>query len=132
MYEDMENLKSGKIEQVRGQHYDLVLNGMEVGGGSVRIHDAKLQEYVLKKVLELDESEVARFGHLLQALRFGAPPHAGIALGLDRLVAILCGTSSIRDVIAFPKTAGGVDPVFKSPSPGPADDVLVQYGLKRA
>jgi len=132
MYEDMENLKTGKIEQVRGQHYDLVLNGMEVGGGSVRIHDAKLQEYVLTKVLELDESEVARFGHLLQALRFGAPPHAGIALGLDRLVAILCGTSSIRDVIAFPKTAGGVDPVFKSPSPGPADDVLGQYGLKRA
>ena len=81
MFEDMENLKNGKVELVRGQHYDLVLNGMEVGGGSVRIHDAKLQEYIFEKVLELDEKEIARFGHLLQALKFGAPPHGGIALG---------------------------------------------------
>jgi aspartyl-tRNA synthetase len=88
MYEDMENLKNGKVELVRGQHYDLVLNGMEIGGGSVRIHDAKLQEHVFEQVLELDEKEIARFGHLLQALKFGAPPHGGIALGKGCLVSL--------------------------------------------
>ncbi|GHJ89423.1 hypothetical protein NliqN6_5825 [Naganishia liquefaciens] len=132
MYEDLENLRSGKENLVRGQHYDLVLNGMEIGGGSVRIHDAQLQEYILREVLELEDHEVDRFGHLLQALKFGAPPHGGIALGLDRLVSILCDTPSIRDVIAFPKTAGGYDPVFKSPSKGPDDATLRQYGLVRA
>ncbi|KAJ9107139.1 hypothetical protein QFC19_002799 [Naganishia cerealis] len=131
MYEDLENLRSGKENLVRGQHYDLVLNGMEIGGGSVRIHDAKLQEYIFREVLELEESEMERFGHLLQALKFGAPPHGGIALGLDRLVSILCDTPSIRDVIAFPKTAGGHDPVFKSPSRGPDEGTLKQYGLRK-
>lgn len=67
--------------QVRGQHYDLVLNGQEIGGGSVRIHDPALQEYIFREVLELSEAEVARFGHLVQALKYGAPPHGGIALG---------------------------------------------------
>ncbi|KAJ9095328.1 hypothetical protein QFC21_005694 [Naganishia friedmannii] len=131
MFEDLENLRSGKENLVRGQHYDLVLNGMEIGGGSVRIHDAKLQEYIFREVLELEEHEIERFGHLLQALKFGAPPHGGIALGLDRLVSILCDTPSIRDVIAFPKTAGGYDPVFKSPSKGPDAATLKQYGLSK-
>jgi aspartyl-tRNA synthetase len=78
---------------------------------------------------QLDEEELNRFSHLLQALKFGAPPHGGIALGFDRLVAILCETKSIRDVIAFPKTGSGFDPVFKSPSKS-SEDVLKGYGLK--
>ncbi|ORX33558.1 putative mitochondrial aspartyl-tRNA synthetase [Kockovaella imperatae] len=129
MFEDLEDLKGGNVEKVRGQHYDLVLDGQEIGGGSVRIHDANLQEYVMRDVLKLEQDEIARFSHLLQALRFGAPPHGGMALGLDRLVAILCGAKSIREVIAFPKTQAGSDPVFKSPSVVAAD-VLRDYGLE--
>ncbi|WOO80187.1 Aspartate--tRNA ligase [Vanrija pseudolonga] len=130
--DDMPLLEKGDVAAVKGQHYDLVLNGQEIGGGSVRIHDAALQEYVFRDVLELDEEEVGRFGHLLQALKSGAPPHAGIALGFDRLVAILCDAKSIRDVIAFPKTGTtGADPVFRSPSPA-APSVLLEYGLKPA
>lgn len=90
--EDMQALKEGKVEAVRGQHYDLVLNGQEIGGGSVRIHDAALQEHVMREVLQvgvmslgadgqLNEEEIGRFAHLLQALKSGAPPHGGIALG---------------------------------------------------
>jgi len=79
--EDMALLEKGEVESVRGQHYDLVLDGQEIGGGSVRIHDAELQEYVMREVLQLDEEEMGRFGHLLKALRCGAPPHGGMALG---------------------------------------------------
>lgn len=129
--EDLQALEKGDVQHVHGQHYDLVLDGSEVGGGSVRIHDAKLQEYVMREVLQLDDAEVGRFSHLLTALRCGAPPHGGIALGFDRLIAILCGTQSIRDVIAFPKTGGGADPVFRSPSAS-GDDVLAEYGIKAA
>ncbi|WWC85555.1 aspartate-tRNA ligase [Kwoniella dendrophila CBS 6074] len=129
MFEDLDELKKGKIDGIRGQHYDLVLNGQEIGGGSVRIHDADLQEWVMKEVLKLDEQEISRFDHLLKALRCGAPPHGGIALGFDRLVAILCDSKSIRDVIAFPKSgSSGIDPVFKSPSIS-SNEVLAQYGL---
>lgn len=81
LYLFLESAAAHRWEQVRGQHYDLVLNGMEIGGGSVRIHDPALQEYILREILELEEDEIARFGHLLQALKFGAPPHGGIALG---------------------------------------------------
>jgi aspartyl-tRNA synthetase len=103
--------------KVRGQHYDIVLNGVELGGGSIRIHQPDVQKKVFEDVLKIP-AEVAqsRFGYMLQAFRYGAPPHGGIALGLDRLVAILCGSSNIRDVIAFPKTAKVMDLMTNSPS----------------
>ncbi len=103
--------------KVRGQHYDIVLNGVELGGGSIRIHQPDVQKKVFEDVLKIP-ADVAqsRFGYMLQAFRYGAPPHGGIALGFDRLLAILCGTSNIRDVIAFPKTAKAVDLMTNSPA----------------
>jgi len=92
------------------------VNGVELGGGSVRIHDADLQHYVLKEILKLPDNRIRDFNHLLEALASGCPPHAGIALGFDRMVALLGGTNSIRDVIAFPKTASGADALVGSPS----------------
>jgi aspartyl-tRNA synthetase len=102
---------------VRGQHYDVVLNGVELGGGSIRIHQPALQKKVFEDVLKIPADMVAsRFGYMLNAFKYGAPPHGGIALGLDRMVAILCGTPSIRDVIAFPKTQKGQCLMTQSPS----------------
>ncbi|KAF9221899.1 hypothetical protein BS17DRAFT_784138 [Gyrodon lividus] len=129
MWQDIEAMYAGRIDQIRGQHYDLVLNGVEIGGGSVRVHDATMQEYIFSQVLQLRESEKATFDHLLHALRCGAAPHGGIALGFDRLMSILCKTQSIRDVIAFPKTSSGTDPLFKSPATI-TKDVLYQYGIQ--
>ncbi len=106
---------------VRGQHYDIVLNGVELGGGSIRIHQPDLQEKVFRDILKIPADIVTeRFGYMLEAFQFGAPPHGGIALGFDRLIAILAGTESIRDVIAFPKTQKGQD--LMSMSPGPATE----------
>ena len=105
-------------KKVRGQHYDIVVNGVELGGGSIRIHRPDVQKTVFEDVLQIPAEMVkARFGYMLEAFRFGAPPHGGIALGFDRLIAILCGTSSIRDVIAFPKTAKGTCLMTESPAP---------------
>uniref|UniRef100_A0A8D0EKM0 Aspartyl-tRNA synthetase 2, mitochondrial n=1 Tax=Strix occidentalis caurina TaxID=311401 RepID=A0A8D0EKM0_STROC len=98
--------------KVRSQHYDLVLNGNEVGGGSIRIHSAEQQRFVLEKVLK-EDSEV--LSHLLEALEFGAPPHGGIALGLDRLISLIVDAPSIRDVIAFPKSFKGRDLMGNAP-----------------
>ncbi|KAI8071376.1 tRNA synthetases class II-domain-containing protein [Gongronella butleri] len=113
---------------VRGQHYDLVLNGMEIGGGSIRIHSPVMQTFIFDKVLQLEKHEYARFDHLIDALGGGCPPHGGIALGFDRLMAILCQAPSIRDVIAFPKAAGGKDWVVDSPS-AITTAQLDEYGL---
>jgi aspartyl-tRNA synthetase len=96
----------------RSQAYDLVLNGQEIGGGSIRIHEAKLQKYVLDDILKLDRQHLK---HMIDALQSGAPPHGGIALGIDRLMSIICNTTSIRDVIAFPKGLEGKDPLSKAP-----------------
>ena len=104
-------------KSVRGQHYDMVVNGVELGGGSIRIHQRELQQKVFKDVLQLpDEVIKERFGYMLEAFKYGAPPHGGIALGFDRLIAMLCGVSSIREVIAFPKTAKGADLMAESPA----------------
>lgn len=102
--------------RVRAQHYDLVLGGVEIGGGSVRIHDAGLQEEIMKRHLQFSDGKIELFRHLLSALKHGAPPHAGIALGLDRLVALMLGVPSIRDVMAFPKNSSGFDLLFRCPS----------------
>jgi aspartyl-tRNA synthetase len=114
--EDIPLLKSDP-RKVRGQHYDIVVNGMELGGGSIRIHQPDVQKTVFEEVLQIPPEETKlRFGYLLEAFQYGAPPHGGIALGFDRLLAILCNTSSIRDVIAFPKTAKGTCLMTDSPS----------------
>jgi len=103
--------------KVRGQHYDIELNGVELGGGSIRIYRPDLQKKVFEEVLKIPPDVAqSRFGYMLQAFRYGAPPHGGIALGFDRLCAILAGSSNIRDVIAFPKTAKAVDLMTNSPA----------------
>ena len=115
MDEDADKLENDP-GSVRAKAYDLVLNGSEIGGGSVRIHDPALQARMFARLGIEDEEARKRFGFFLDALEYGTPPHGGIALGLDRLVAILCGEASIREVIAFPKTATAVDLMAGSPS----------------
>lgn len=113
--EDIELLDSDP-KKVRGQHYDLVLNGVELGGGSIRIHQPELQKKVFEDVLKIDPEVVeSRFGYMLKAFEYGAPPHGGIAFGLDRMVTILAQRQSIRDVIAFPKNQKGQEMMTASP-----------------
>jgi aspartyl-tRNA synthetase len=97
--------------------YDIVLNGTELGGGSIRIHDRNIQKDVFSVIGLTDEEAQSKFGFLLEAFNYGPPPHGGIALGLDRVCALLTGSDSIREVIAFPKTASGGDPLTGAPTP---------------
>ncbi len=104
--------------KVRGQHYDIVLNGVELGGGSIRIHNPAVQKRVFEDILKIPQDLVeSRFGYMLKAFAYGAPPHGGIALGFDRVVAMLAGRSSIRDILAFPKNQNGRDLMADCPSP---------------
>lgn len=112
---DMDRLESDP-GNARAQAYDLVLNGSEIGGGSIRIHDPQLQRRMFRTLGISDEEAAQRFGFFIEALEYGTPPHGGIALGLDRIVALLAGEPSIRDVIAFPKTAQAVDLMSTAPS----------------
>jgi aspartyl-tRNA synthetase len=108
---------------VRARAYDIVANGYEIGGGSIRIHDSEIQAQVFE-LLGLSGEEIeAQFGHLIDAFRYGAPPHGGIAWGFDRAVAILAGEANIREVIAFPKALSGYDLVLGAPSPVPPENL---------
>jgi aspartyl-tRNA synthetase len=126
--DDLDRLDSDPLS-VRSQAYDLVLNGWELGSGSVRIHQAELQRRIFSLLGIAPEDAQSRFGFLLDAFRYGAPPHAGFAFGLDRLVAILAGEDNIREVIAFPKTQSGADPLTGAPTPI-AEKQLAELGLK--
>ena len=113
---DLALLDEKKFSEIRAEAYDVVLNGVEIGGGSMRIHEPQLQEKMFEALGVSAEDRQSLFGHLLRALRLGAPPHGGIALGLDRLVMLLCGEESIRDVMAFPKNNRGLDLMTQSPA----------------
>jgi len=114
---------------VRSQAYDLVLNGWELGSGSVRIHNRAIQEQVFAALGIGPEEAESRFGFLLGAFRYGAPPHAGFAVGVDRLVAILAGEENIREVIAYPKTQSGADLLTGAPTPLPPA-TLAELGIR--
>ncbi|KAJ3003070.1 UNVERIFIED_CONTAM: hypothetical protein HDU68_005887, partial [Siphonaria sp. JEL0065] len=128
MEEDAHLLRTNP-ELCRAQHYDIVLNGCEIGGGSIRAHNPEDQRYILSQILKLSDEKIETdFGHLLDALQYGCPPHGGIALGFDRFVSILCGASSIREVIAFPKLKGG--DLFAGSPTLVSDKTLETYHIK--
>jgi aspartyl-tRNA synthetase len=117
--EDLLLLNAGEYGKVRAEAYDVVLNGVEIGGGSIRIHEQELQAKMFQVLGINAEQQKKLFGHLLKAFTFGAPPHGGIALGVDRLVMLITGTSNIREVIAFPKNSRGFDLMMGAPSEVP-------------
>jgi len=114
--DDLPLLDAKKFPEIRAEAYDVVLNGVEIGGGSMRIHEPQLQEKMFEALSVSAEDRQSLFGHLLGALKLGAPPHGGIALGLDRLVMLICGENTIRDVMAFPKNNRGLDLMTHSPA----------------
>ncbi|TVY37806.1 Aspartate--tRNA ligase [Lachnellula occidentalis] len=111
---DVDLLRTDPL-MAKADHYDLVVNGVELGGGSRRIHSAKMQLFVMQEVLKMRPTRIEDFSHLLKALSAGCPPHAGLAIGFDRLIAVMRGTDSVKDVIAFPKSSKGDDMLVKSP-----------------
>jgi len=125
-HEALLSIEPGKVN---ANAYDLVINGVEIGGGSIRIHDRELQKKMFQVLGFTDEDAQAQFGFLMNAFEFGAPPHGGIALGFDRLVALFAGQDSIRDFIAFPKNNAGRDVMIDSPSKI-ALEQLDELGLK--
>lgn len=127
--EDLPLLEKGDYGKVRADQYDLVLNGFEVGGGSIRITDPKLQTKIFE-IMGHNQKEVEeKFGHLLQAFSYGVPPHGGIALGLDRLLQVILNESSVREVIAFPASSGGKTAVMNAPS-NVTEEQLKELGIK--
>ena len=126
--DDIDRLESDPMS-VRALAYDLVLNGWELGSGSIRIHDPEMQRRVFRHLGISDEEADRRFGFFLQPFKFGAPPHGGFAFGIDRLVAILAGEENIREVIAFPKTQSGLDPMTNAPTQV-ADAQLAELGIR--
>lgn len=123
--DDLDILYHSKdFTKIRSLAYDLVLNGQEIGGGSIRIHQAEMQRNVLDDILKIEHSHLS---HMIDALGSGCPPHGGIALGIDRLMAILCNTRSIRDVIAFPKALNYIDPLSKAPVALSEDDLRLYH-----
>ena len=129
--EDVPLLDARKFGEVRAEAYDVVLNGVEIGGGSIRIHEPELQAKMFSVLGVSEDDQQTLFGHLLRAFRLGAPPHGGIAMGLDRLVMLICGEESIREVIAFPKNNRGQD--LMSQSPADVDPrQLLDLGIKLA
>ena len=122
--EGEENLRNGELDGLRAQAYDVVLNGYELGGGSIRIHESDLQSSMCKALGITEEEANTEFAHILEAFKFGAPPHGGIALGLDRVVMLACKEDSIREVIAFPKNNKGAE--IMTSSPGTATSVALR------
>ena len=125
----MPNNIDDDIEDITSVAYDVVLNGIELGGGSIRIHKNDIQQKVFEKLGIHEKEQRDKFGFLLDALTFGAPPHGGIAIGFDRLIMLLTKSSSIRDIIAFPKTQRAQCPLTKAPSHA-SDEQLKELGLK--
>jgi aspartyl-tRNA synthetase len=111
------------------QHYDLIWNGWELGSGSIRIHDAEMQQAIFRVMGISEEEQRSKFGYLLDALAMGAPPHGGFAMGIDRFIALMAGEPDIRQVTAFPKVASGSDPLTGAPTPMP-DSVLKELGIR--
>ena len=118
-------------EKARGKHYDMICNGFEIGGGSLRIHTTELQRKVFRLLGYTDDEIDERFGHMLEAFEYGAPPHGGIALGIDRIVMLLAGRETIREVIAFPKTQSAIDLTFNAPAPVTEDQLAELHILLR-
>jgi aspartyl-tRNA synthetase len=126
--EDIDRLESEPMA-VRSRAYDLVLNGWELGSGSIRIHRSEVQAAVFRTMGMSDEDANGKFGFLLEALEMGAPPHGGFAMGLERFVALMAGEPDIRQIVAFPKVSSGADPLTGAPTPMPAD-VLRDLGIE--
>ena len=132
--EDIEKLEGDDKASLRAKAYDIVINGYEVGGGSVRIFNSEVQQKMFKALGFSEEEANEKFGFLLDAFKYGTPPHAGIAFGLDRLVMILAGTTNIKDVIAFPKNQSAVCPMTNAPAVAEAaqlEELSIKVDIKK-